>query len=93
MINKFKKASGVCTDQQFLSQVDSHLACNAESIYNAYTDSFTIKHDSKELLVTIDSGIYAHQNDFEVIVTCNDEEVGYCCTLQSNYLKTENRHN
>ena len=88
MINKFKNASGVCTDQQFLNQVDSYLACNAESIYKACSDSFTINHDNEELLVTIDSGIYAHQNDFEVIVTRNNEEVGYCCTLQSNYLNS-----
>ena len=93
MSNKFKNTSGVCTNQHFLKQVNAYLVRNAEAIYEAYSSSFTITHNNKELLVTINSGIYVHQNNFEVIVTYNNKEVGYCCTLQSNYLNIEYRHN
>lgn len=30
-------------------------------------------------------GCYAHDNKFEIKVISNDEEIGYCETLYSNY--------
>lgn len=82
----FKNKDGVCNESFVLSQIDAYLIENAADIKEDIVHSITIKHKGRKIIAEIFGGCYAHDNKFEIKVISNDEEVGYCETLHSNYL-------
>lgn len=84
--SNFKEVAGVCCTVDLLEQIDAYLIENAADVKEDIMHSITIKHNGRKMIAEIFGGCYAHDNKFEIKVIMNDEEIGYCETLHSNYL-------
>lgn len=83
----FKNIEGVCDDSRVLKEIDCYLKENAKDLVFDLFHSSQLPVNGKMMTAEFTSGCYVHDNDFEIQIF-NDEgiAIGYCETLNSNYL-------